>query len=119
VEPLVRASLEQAAIDGALPWPGVQAVGGWWNRQFNPEVALVGADRAAPASEIHFCGSLKWLGAPFDSHDLRKLQEGAGQVPGFDGSRTGLIAVTRSGANLPPDAVRVVWGPGDVVAARR
>ena len=117
VEPLIRASLEQATLNGSLPWPDVQAVGGWWNRQFNPEIDLVGADRAPIASQIHFCGSLKWLGTPFDAHDLRQLREGARQVPGFDASHTGLIAVTRSGADLPADAVDVVWGPDDVVSA--
>jgi hypothetical protein len=117
VEPLVRASLEQAALTGTLPWPDVQAVGGWWNRQFNPELDLVGADQPAHPSQIHFCGSLKWLGTPFDTHDLRKLQDGARHVPGFDESRTGLIAVARSGADLPADAVQMIWGPDDVVAA--
>ena len=117
VEPLIRASLEQATVTGTLPWPDAQTVGGWWNRQFNPEIDLVGADRAPIASQIHFCGSLKWLGTPFDTRDLHQLQEGARHVPGFDASRTGLIAVTRSGANLPADSVHVVWGPDDVVAA--
>ncbi|GLZ00686.1 ATP-binding protein [Actinoplanes sp. NBRC 103695] len=117
VEPLIRMSLEQAAIRGTLPWPDAQAVGGWWNRQFNPEIDLVGADRAPIATRIHFCGSLKWLGTPFDSRDLFQLQEGARQVPGFDASQTPLIAVSRSGTALPPGAVDVVWGPGDVVAA--
>jgi hypothetical protein len=117
VEPLIRTSLEQATITGALPWPDAQAVGGWWNRQFNPEIDLVGADRAPIASQIHFCGSLKWLGTPFDAHDLHQLREGARHVPGFDASQTGLLAVTRSGTNLPADAVDVVWGPDDVVTA--
>jgi hypothetical protein len=117
VEPLVRTSLEEAAINGTLPWPQTQAVGGWWNRQFNPEIDLVGADRASVASQIHFCGSLKWPGSPFDTHDLRQLQEGARHIPGFDASHTGLIAVSRSGADLPADAVDVVWSPDDVVAA--
>ncbi|GIF22841.1 ATPase [Paractinoplanes tereljensis] len=119
VEPLIRASLEQAAITGALPWPDAQVVGGWWNRQFNPEIDLVGADRAPVASRIHFCGSLKWLGTPFDAHDLRQLQEGARLVPGFDESGTGLIAVSRSGVDLPAGAVDVVWGPSEVVSAWR
>jgi hypothetical protein len=84
---------------------------------FNPEIDLVGADRAPVASQIHFCGSLKWPGSPFDTHDLRQLQEGARHIPGFDASHTGLIAVSRSGADLPADAVDVVWSPDDVVAA--
>jgi AAA+ ATPase superfamily predicted ATPase len=117
VEPLIRQSLEQAAVTGALPWADAQAVGGWWNRQFNPEIDLIGADRAPVASQILFCGSLKWLGTPFDGHDLHKLQEGARQVPGFDASHTGLLVVSRSGADLPADAVTTVWGPDDVVAA--
>ena len=117
VEPLIRTSLEQATVTGALPWPEAQAVGGWWNRQFNPEIDLVGADRAPIASRIHFCGSLKWLGTPFDTHDLHQLQEGARHIPGFDASHTGLLVVTRSGASLPADAVTAVWGPDDVVAA--
>lgn len=117
VEPLIRASLQQATATGTLPWPDAHAVGGWWNRQFNPEIDLVGADRAPIASHIYFCGSLKWLETPFDTHDLHKLHAGARHVPGFDASHTALLAVTRSGANLPADAVRVVWGPDDVVTA--
>ncbi|GAA2515560.1 DUF234 domain-containing protein [Winogradskya humida] len=117
VEPLIRISLEQAVITGSVPWPEAQAVGGWWNRQFNPEIDLVGADREPIATRIHFCGSLKWLGTPFDNRDLHELDEGARQIPGFDAGHTGLIVVTRSGADLPADAVDVVWGPDDVVAA--
>ncbi|GAA4609946.1 ATP-binding protein [Actinoplanes octamycinicus] len=117
VEPLVRASLEQAAASGALPWPEAHAVGGWWNRQFNPEIDLVGADRGPVASQIHFCGSLKWLGTPFDARDLYELQEGARRVPGYDPAHTGLIVVTRSGATLPTGVVQTIWGPDDVVAA--
>ncbi|XVV09878.1 ATP-binding protein [Actinoplanes sp. CA-131856] len=119
VEPLIRASLEEAALTGALPWPETRVVGGWWNRQFNPEIDLVGADRAPVASQIHFCGSLKWLGSPFDTHDLHRLRDGAGQIPGFDPAHTGLLVVTRSGADLPAGAVDLVWGPDDIVDAWR
>jgi len=117
VEPLIRTSLEQATLSGSLPWPDAQAVGGWWNRQFNPEIDLVGADRAPVAAQVHFCGSVKWLGTPFDSHDLYQLQDAARHVPGFEAGRTGLLAVSRSGASLPPDTIDLVWGPGDIVAA--
>ncbi|GLY32541.1 ATP-binding protein [Kineosporia sp. NBRC 101731] len=117
VEPLVRLSLEQAALTGDLDWPQVQVVGGWWNRRFDPEIDLVGADRGPIASHIHFCGSLKWLGTPFDSHDLRQLREGSNQIPGFDDQRTGLVVVSRSGVNLPDQSVDLIWGPDDVVAA--
>jgi AAA+ ATPase superfamily predicted ATPase len=119
VEPLIRASLEQAALSGSLPWPDTQVVGGWWNRQFDPEIDLVGADRAPTASRIDFCGSVKWLGTPFDRHDLQTLQSSARQVPGFDDDRTGSVVVSRSGMDLPGDAVTLFWGPDDVVHAWR
>jgi hypothetical protein len=102
---------------GALPWPDAHTVGGWWNRQFNPEIDLVGADRAPGATRILFCGSLKWLGTPFDTHDLHQLQADARHIPGYDPAHTGTIVVTRSGANLPAGIVDAVWGPDDVVRA--
>jgi hypothetical protein len=29
----------------ALPWPAAGTVGGWWNRAFDPEIDLIGAER--------------------------------------------------------------------------
>jgi hypothetical protein len=40
-----------------------------------------------------------------------------GGLPGFDASHTGPLVVSRSGADLPADAVTAVWGPDDAVAA--
>jgi hypothetical protein len=120
VEPLVRESLTLAAADGVLPWDSVAAVGGWWNRQFDPELDLVGADRAPVAQRILFVGSIKWLSLPFDRHDLAELIRCAPQVPGFASDRTGLVMASRS--RVTDDvraAVDVVWGPGDVVGAWR
>lgn len=120
VEPLVRESLELAAADGILPWDSVAAVGGWWNRQFDPELDLVGADRAPVAQRILFVGSIKWLSSPFDRRDLTELIRCAPQVPGFDPDRTGLVVASRSGATDDVrTAVDVVWAPGDVVGAWR
>ncbi|MFG1609061.1 hypothetical protein [Actinoplanes sp. NPDC049265] len=95
--------------------------GGWWNRQFDPEIDVVGADRLPVAARIHFCGSLKWLGTPFDPRDLHQLREGAARVPGFGPVHTGLLVVSRSGVDLPAGAGAgaVVWGPDDIVAAWR
>jgi hypothetical protein len=119
VEPLIRQSLELAALAGQLPWPEVQAVGGWWNRRFDPEVDLVGADRAPVAGRVHFAGSVKWLGTPFDHHDLHSLRRAAAQVPDFTGS--GLVVASLSA--LAPDialgADEIAWGPDRVVAAWR
>ncbi|MDI1463868.1 ATP-binding protein [Catellatospora sp. KI3] len=119
VEPLVREALELAALGGELPWPSVEAVGGWWNRQFDPEVDLVGADRGPIAQRIDFAGSVKWLGTPFDNHDLSKLARGAAAVPGYEPGTTGLAAVSLSGVapNADTGQLTLVWGPQQVLSA--
>ncbi|GAA3796243.1 DUF234 domain-containing protein [Streptomyces chiangmaiensis] len=119
VEPLVRESLELAAASGALPWPDTAVVGGWWNRQFNPEVDLVGADRAPVAQYLHFVGSIKWLDTPFDDHDLAELLRSAPQVPGFAPGSTGIVVVSLSGIapDLDQGKTDLIWGAGDVLSA--
>ncbi len=99
-------------------WPDTEVVGGWWNRQNNPEIDLVGADRAPVASAVHFAGSIKWLEErPFDRHDYDELARSVLAIPGTD-ARTPLVAVTRSGVDgdLPLTAV---WDAEDIVAAWR
>ena len=121
VEPLIREALELAATAGDLPWPDVQAVGGWWNRQFNPEIDLIGADRSPTATRIYFTGSVKWLGTPFDHHDLAAHHAAAVHVPGFDAAHTGTVIVTHAGVanSMPhePAGLLWVWGPDEVIAA--
>lgn len=119
VEPLVREALELAAVSGALPWPGVEAVGGWWNRQFDPEVDIVGADRAPVASEISFAGSVKWLHSPFDRHDLGRLLATAPRIPGFEPGRSGLVVVSLGGTEeeFTTAGVDVAWDAADVLRA--
>ncbi|NDL58979.1 ATP-binding protein [Phytoactinopolyspora mesophila] len=119
VEPLVRDSLELAGASGALPWPEVETVGGWWNRQFNPEVDLVGADRYPVARRLWFAGSIKWLKSPFDRHDLAVLHRRAPQVPGFEPDRTGLVIVSMNGvdSHIERDSADVVWNAADVISA--
>ncbi|MGH3586752.1 MAG: AAA family ATPase [Pseudonocardia sp.] len=114
VEPLIRDALELAALAGALPWPDVTTVGGWWNRRFDPEIDLVGADRGPVAQRIDFVGSIKWLNGAFDRRDLATLRHGAAQVPGFS-SETGLAVVSLSGITGVDAALQ--WGPSDVVSA--
>lgn len=120
VEPLVRESLELAGLSGELPWPAVGAVGGWWNRRFDPEIDLVGADTSPVADEIVFVGSIKWLATPFDQHDLATLRANAPQVPGHT-ARTGAVVASRSGLATVLDkaGVDLVWGPAEVVNAWR
>jgi hypothetical protein len=120
VEPLVRESLELAALSGELPWPSVGAVGGWWNRQFDPEIDLIGADKSPVATEIVFAGSIKWLATPFDQHDLATLRASASAVPGYTAS-TATVVASRSGLTdgLQRAGVDLVWGPADLVNAWR
>ena len=116
VEPVIREALSLSA--GDLPWPEAIAVGGWWNRAFQPEIDLVGADRAPVAREIYYAGSVKWLDRPFDDHDFAALQRDAIAVPGFEPGRTGLAAVSRAGvASGVSRQLALCWDPGDVVAA--
>ncbi|MGC5411904.1 DUF234 domain-containing protein, partial [Streptomyces sp. DT225] len=117
VEPVIRESLARRVPDGLFP----EAVetGGWWNRQNNPEVDLIGADAAPVAGRVCFVGSVKWRDeTPFGARDLAELAASAQQVPGAQDAP--LVAVSR----VPPtdtaaDGLAAHWGPEDVIAAWR
>ncbi|ELP65413.1 ATP-binding protein [Streptomyces turgidiscabies] len=114
VEPLIRESLLRLMPND--DWPGTEAVGGWWNRQNNPEIDLIGADREPVARHVHFVGSVKWLETqPFGAHEYDALVRDMLAVPGTD-ERTPLVAVSRCGvaADLP---LAAHWGPADLVRA--
>lgn len=116
VEPLIRESLLRLMPDDR--WPETEAIGGWWNRQNNPEVDLVGADREPVAGTVDFVGSIKWLeDRVYDRHDYDALARAVMSVPGTD-MHTPLVAVSRSGIEqgLP---LATQWGPEDLVAAWR
>ncbi|HEU5157683.1 MAG TPA: ATP-binding protein [Streptosporangiaceae bacterium] len=117
VEPIVRQSLELAALSERLPWPDVEAVGGWWNRQFDPEIDLVGADHAPVAGKICFVGSIKWLAGPLDRHDLIAVRRAITQVPGYDPATTGLVVASLSGLGTDVDrrSVDLLWRPQDII----
>jgi uncharacterized protein len=114
VEPVVRESLLRLLPDG--DWPETEAVGGWWNRQNNPEIDLIGADREPVAGAVHFVGSIKWLESqPFGRHEYEALVRDVSAVPGT-GPDTPLVAVSRAGVvkGLP---LAGHWGPEDLVDA--
>jgi hypothetical protein len=116
VEPTIREALSLAAAD--LPWPAATAVGGWWNRAFDPEIDLVGADRGPVARKLWYVGSVKWLDQPFGRRDLAALQRGAPQVPGFNPRETALISVSCTGfTDSAATGLALCWLPGDVVGA--
>jgi uncharacterized protein len=115
IEPVVRDSLLRLPT-GILPG-GTDAVGGYWTRTNDPEIDLVGADRAPIAKKVTLAGSIKWLeNKPFDGRDLAKLIIHRGQLPGADDT-TPLLAVSRTGATvsgisvLTPDDLLTAWEP--------
>ncbi|GGM27031.1 MULTISPECIES: ATP-binding protein [Micromonospora] len=114
VEPLVRESLLRLLPDSG--WSEAEVVGGWWNRQNNPEIDLVGADRAPVAAKVHFVGSVKWLAnRPFDRHDYDALVRDVLAVTGATPD-TPLVAVSRAGVT-PGLPLAAHWGPDDLVDA--
>ncbi|HEY2281377.1 MAG TPA: ATP-binding protein [Streptosporangiaceae bacterium] len=118
VEPTIQEALSIAAAD--LPWPEAAVVGGWWNRAFDPEIDLIGADRMPVASKLFYAGSIKWLDRPFGASDLTALQRGAPQVPGFDPGRTAPIGVSRAGfTDAATTSLALCWLPADVIDAFR
>ncbi len=114
VEPIIRESLLRLLPDGR--WPETEAIGGWWNRQNNPEIDLIGADREPVAGAVHFIGSVKWLESqPFGRREYDALVRDMLAVPGAEPG-TPLVAVSRCGvaADLP---LAAHWGPEDLVRA--
>lgn len=114
IEPLVRTCLLRLLPDEQ--WPDTEAVGGWWNRQNNPEIDLVGADREPVARHVSFLGSIKWLeNQRFDRRDYDALVRDMLVVPGV-AEQTPLVAVSRGGVSddLP---LAAHWGPEDLVRA--
>jgi uncharacterized protein len=113
VEPVIREALWRLA-DDHLP-DGTDIVGGYWTRTNDPEIDLIGADRAPVAKQITFVGSVKWLeNKPFDHRDLARLITHRGKLPGADDD-TPLLAVSRSGCTaagvraLSPEDLLSAW----------
>lgn len=116
VEPIIRQSLLRLLPNER--WPETEAVGGWWNRQNNPEIDLVGADREPVAGRVHFVGSIKWLETqPFGRREYDSLVRDMLAVPGAERD-TPLVAVSRAGVvdGLP---LAANWDADDLVAAWR
>ncbi len=112
VEPVIREALARLLPDDR--WPDAWEIGGWWPRSNNPEIDLVGADRA-PARKIVFAGSVKWHPrSPFGNRDFAALTRDAQAVPGADPD-TSLIAVSRCG--FTTDAPVATYGPDELLSA--
>ena len=115
IEPVLREALERLAPPVTWMTDGVPGVvGGYWTRTNNPEIDLVVADRGPIADRILALGSIKWLeNAPFDRHDLGRLQAHRLQLPGA-AVDSPLIAISRSGVEV--DGV-VPIGPDELIGA--
>ncbi|WP_329615298.1 AAA family ATPase [Streptomyces brevispora] len=115
IEPVIREALWRLGSDeGHLP-VGTHAIGGYWTRTNDPEIDIIGADRAPIAKKITLVGSVKWLEKkPFDNRDLARLITHRSRLPGA-GDTTPLLAVTRSGCTadgiptLTPEDLHGAW----------
>jgi hypothetical protein len=111
VEPLIREALFRLLPDTQLP--DVGAVGGFWTRNNQVEIDLIGPDRGPVAQEIRFVGSIKWLDqAPFDAHDLSDLYR---HRLALTDDLIPLVAVSRTGVSVP--GFDATYGPPDLLAA--
>jgi len=91
IEPVVRDALRRILPDAV--WPRVTHVGGWWPRNNDPEVDLVGADRA-PANHVEFVGAIKWRDkGGLTNAEIGGLAAKALRVPGVT-ETTPLVTVT-------------------------
>lgn len=113
VEPVIRDALLRIAPD--LGYPETAAVGGWWNRQHNPEIDIVAKSDARNAA-ISFAGSIKWHETRgFGRREYADLVRDVRYIPGAD-DQTPLLAVTRTGTADDKVPIRCL-GPDDVVGA--
>lgn len=115
IEPVIREALLRIAPD--LGYPEIASIGGWWNRQHNPEIDIVGkADRRnAP---IAFAGSIKWHETKaFGRREYADLVRDVPVIPGANAD-TPLLAVSRTGTADEGVPIRCL-GPDDLFAAWR
>jgi len=112
IEPVIQQGLERLLPDPRFG--NARYVGGYWTRNNDVEVDLVGAEAAAP-EKVAFVGSIKWRErSPFAKHDTRALVAHRASVPGAEGAL--LVGVSRSG--FTDDAgLDVALGPDEIVAA--
>jgi uncharacterized protein len=115
VEPVIQEALLRIAPD--LGFPEVAAVGGWWNRQHNPQIDIVGKSAERQAG-IAFAGSIKWHEARgFGRREYADLVRDVHSVPGVN-DRTTLLAVTRTGTVADQVPIRCL-GPDTILTAWR
>lgn len=81
----------------------------------DPEVDVIGADKARAPATVAFAGSIKWRDrSTFESADLEQLIATAGRVPGV-GPATPLIAISRTGTGASARKLSAAFGPSELL----
>jgi uncharacterized protein len=72
IEPTIRAALERLLPLANLQ--GADYVGSYWTRTNDPELDVIGAEKAKAPATVAFAGSIKWRDrSAFESADLEQL----------------------------------------------
>ncbi len=116
IEPIVRDAIERLLPDERFA--GARFVGGYWTRDNQVEVDLVGGRGEHGSDVIDFVGSVKWKDrGQFDRDDFSRLVAHRERVPGATAT-TGLVGVSRTGFNvegldarLEPRDLVDAWSP--------
>lgn len=113
IEPLVRAAIELLLPDERVP--GATYVGGYWTRQNDPEIDLVGADKPDPPAAVAFVGSIKWRDdRAFGWHEINELRSKAARVAGV-GASVPVVGVSRAGFEAGREALAIALEPADLL----
>jgi hypothetical protein len=99
VEPLIRSAVERMSAAGDARFRGASVVGGYWTKDNQVEIDLVGADRDEPGDKVRlaFIGTIKWRSRkPLDGSDIAELEKAAVRMRGAD-LATPVVAVSRRG----------------------
>ena len=84
---------------GDARFSGARVVGGYWTKDNQVEIDLVGADRDEPGDKLRlaFIGTIKWRSRkPLDGSDIADLEKATSRMTGA-GLATPVVAVSRCG----------------------
>lgn len=116
IEPLIREAIGQVLPDDRLP--DARYVGGYWTRQNEPEIDLIGADKQDPPAKVAFIGSIKWREdhRSFGWHEINDIRAKAASVAGVTPS-TPVVGVSRSAFGPGHEELALALTAEDVIAA--
>ncbi len=116
IEPLVRDAIGHLLPDERVP--GARYVGGYWTRQNEPEIDLIGGDQEDPPAKIGFIGSIKWREdhRPFGWHEINEVRAKAAAVAGVTES-TPLVGVSRSSFGPGHEELAMALTADDIINA--